>query len=109
MDYIKEHTMGTPSLETFLQNIRQQIAEGEILSALEQVRNYLVENHPEFQNDDILYIGQCKRLYKEEQRGIIPRDIFRIEETKLSKNILAFLDELFGRIQRKVALIPTFP
>ncbi|HVQ38709.1 MAG TPA: trypsin-like peptidase domain-containing protein [Pyrinomonadaceae bacterium] len=95
--------MANPSLEHLTSGIKQLIAEGEIEQAIEQLKNYLHSTLPQSYNDVLLQASRYSRLLRSERTGLITREQFEVDQTKISRSLLALLDELPRKIDRKLS------
>jgi V8-like Glu-specific endopeptidase len=95
--------MVSDSLRRFLQKIQQLVAEGELRLALEQLQNYLAAGDSALYRDVILLTARYNRLQREQQRGTLTREEFRVEQARLEKNTLEFLDEIPRKITPRLS------
>ncbi|MDM8549425.1 TIR domain-containing protein [Desulfobacterales bacterium HSG2] len=91
----------TSSLEKFLNDIQKLIAEDEIQQALDQLQNYLSTADSELNNEIILHVSRYNRLCEEKRKGLISRQEFQVDLSRLSDNLLEFLKEIPKKIQRE--------
>ena len=90
--------MTAPSLQKFVQSLRQQIAQGEIQLALDQLENYLSASAPDLRNEAILHTARYNRLRRDERKGIITREMAQAEQNRLVNALLELLEEMPDRI-----------
>jgi endonuclease G len=93
--------MTTTSLQKLLQNIREQIAQGELQLALDQLKNYLAASDGDLYNEAILDMARYDRIRREERKGTLTREEARVEQAKLEDNVLALLKEIPKKISRE--------
>jgi V8-like Glu-specific endopeptidase len=91
--------MALADLTQFTNNIREQIASGKLESAFDQLEHYLQSGSPELRNELILHIARYKRLLKENRQGTLTEDQFQVEQAKLERRVLQFLDEMPKQIR----------
>ncbi len=103
--------MSTESLEKFIQNIREQIALGEMQDALDQLQNYLSGSAPKLQNEVLLHASRYNRLRRDERKALISRDVAQAEQNRLVNDLSEFLEEIPKHISLEMspspALVPT--
>ncbi|HEY72310.1 MAG: hypothetical protein DRJ03_31585 [Chloroflexi bacterium] len=92
--------MTTASLPKLLQNIREQIAQGELQLALDQLKNYLAASDGDLYNEAILDMARYNRIQREERKGTLTREEARVEQAKLEDNVLALIKEIPKKISR---------
>ena len=99
--------MTTSSLQKFTQSIREQIVQGEIPLALDQLQNYLSASAPDLRNEVILQTASYNRLRREERKGIISRDTAQAEQNRLVNALLYLLDEIPRRVSDAMSPTPS--
>lgn len=77
---------------TSLQEIRQQVAEGELKLALEQLQTLVDVSYPELSNNIILLKARQHRLFHEHNLLLIPHEEYQRESNRLVYAILETLD-----------------
>lgn len=77
---------------TNLQEIRQQVAEGELKLALEQLQELVDHSYPELSNNIILLKARQYRLFHEHNLLLIPNEEYQRESNRLVYAILETLD-----------------
>jgi endonuclease G len=90
--------MTTTSLKTLTRSIREQVAQGEIQLALDQLENYLSASAPDLRDEVSLLTSRQNRLRRNERKGIITYEIAQAEQTRIESAILDILEEMPGEI-----------
>ncbi len=95
--------MATTSLQKFIQNLRQQISQGEIKLVLDQLQNYLSAGAPDLRDEVILLTTRYNRLEREKRKGVISRDTAQAEQNKLTNTLLELLEEVSNKVSREMS------
>jgi len=95
--------MTTSSLQSLIQNLRQQIAQGQIQLVLDQLQNYLSASAPDLRNETILFMARYNRLRREERKGIISRETAQAEQNKLTHALLELLEEVPSKVSEALS------
>lgn len=81
-----------PQGSTSLQEIRQQVAKGELKLALEQLQTLTDASYPELSNNIILLKARQYRLFHEHNLLLIPNEEYQRQSNRLVYAILETLD-----------------
>jgi len=94
--------MAKPSLEYLIHTIQELIAEGEIETAIEQLKNYLHSNLPRTYDEILIQSSSYQRLQRSERKGLLTREQFVVEQNRIAKALLDLLKELPRQVEKKL-------
>jgi endonuclease G len=86
--------MSTESLQSFLNQVRDQIVAGDAQAALDQLQNYLSGVAPKLNNEVSLLASRYNRLRRDQRKGLLNRDAAQAEQNTLENNLLDLLGEI---------------
>jgi len=81
-------------LQAFMQNLRQQVAEGELSLVLDQLQSYLGDRSPQLRNEVLLLTSRYNRIRREQRKGLLTQDTVQAQQSQLTQNLLDLLDEI---------------
>lgn len=94
--------MTVPSLESFIKELKGLMEDDEIERAIEELKNYLHSNAPALNNELLSQSARYRRLLRDERSGIVTREQAEVEKAKLVRALLALLDELPKKVERRL-------
>jgi endonuclease G len=97
---------GDSPLQRLVQNLREQIAQGEVGLAFDRLQNYLSASAPALRDEVIGLEERYDRLRRDERKGIISRETAEIEQDRLVNALLEFLEQVPDKISQEMSPSP---
>ena len=82
--------------------LKRQIGQGNIEDAIEQLENYLRDNAPGIYNELLTQAARFRTLNRRHLAGEITTELFNVEEARIRKWLLAFVDSLPAKIDPRL-------
>src|SRR4051812_1370670 len=96
---------GSP-LNDLARHIRKSVEEGELVEALDQLRNLALNGPRDLDDEAILLAGQHAHLTREKRKGVLSEDQARAERSRIGAAALDLLKELERKLPQASGPVP---
>jgi len=93
-------------LQRLVQNLREQIAQGEIGLAFDRLQNYLSASAPALRDDVIRLEARYNRLRRDERKSVMSREAAEVEQDRLVNELLGLLEKVPDEISQEMSPSP---
>jgi len=84
-----------------MQSLRQQVAEGELSLALDQLQSYLGDHSPQLRDEVLLLTSRYNRIRREQRKGLLSQDAAQVQQNQITQNFLDLLEEVIRKATAK--------